>query len=125
MINGLPLEGVTCSASDNLNESLEVIPPLGARGLFYAHNIRIIDGWYVFDVQTPTETIKDVKFGLPGKHNLTNALLALAMAKTFGTSTDAIVKALATFKGVKRRFSFQIRKPEFVYIDDMRIILQK
>jgi UDP-N-acetylmuramate--alanine ligase len=118
VINGLPLEGVTCSASDNLNESLEAIPPLGARGLFYAHNIRIINGWYVFDVKTPTEELLDIKFGLPGKHNLTNALLALAMAKTFGTPIEAIVKALATFKGVKRRFSFQIRKPEFVYIDD-------
>ena len=80
---------------------------------FVAHNVRIVDGWYVFDVTTPTEEIKDVKFGLPGKHNLTNALLALAMASTFGTPTDAIAKALATFKGVKRRFSFQIRKPDF------------
>ncbi len=104
VINGLPLEGITVGANDDSN--------------YVANNIRIIDGWYVFDVQTPTETIKDVKFGLPGKHNLTNALLALAMAKTFGTSTDAIVKALAIFKGVKRRFSFQIRKPNFVYIDD-------
>jgi UDP-N-acetylmuramate--alanine ligase len=118
VINGLELEGITCSASDNLSESLEAIPPLGDRGLFYAHNIRIIDGWYVFDVKTPTEIIKELKFGLPGKHNLTNALLALAMARTFGTPTESIAKALATFKGVKRRFSFQIRKEDFVYIDD-------
>lgn len=40
------------------------------------------------------------------------------MARSFGTPTAAIAKALATFKGVKRRFSFQIRKPDFVYIDD-------
>jgi UDP-N-acetylmuramate--alanine ligase len=104
VINGLPLEGITVGVDDDSK--------------FVAHNVRIVDGWYVFDVNTPTEEIKDVKFGLPGKHNLTNALLALAMASTFGTPTDAIAKALATFKGVKRRFSFQIRKPDFVYIDD-------
>ena len=104
IINGLPLEGITVGANDDSK--------------VVAHNIRIIDGWYVFDVTTPTEEIKDIKFGLPGRHNLTNALLALAMARTCGTPTDSIAKALATFKGVKRRFSFQIRKPDFVYIDD-------
>lgn len=104
VINGLPLDGITVGVNDDSK--------------FVAHNIRIVDGWYVFDVKTPTEEIKDIKFGLPGKHNLTNALLALAMARTYGTPTDSIVKALATFKGVKRRFSFQIRKPDFVYIDD-------
>jgi UDP-N-acetylmuramate--alanine ligase len=35
---------------------------------------------------------------LPGKHNLIDAL-AIAMAVNFGTPTDAIAKALASFKG--------------------------
>jgi UDP-N-acetylmuramate--alanine ligase len=104
VINGLPLEGMTVGVNDDSD--------------FVAYNVRIVEGWYVFDVKTPTETILDLKFGLPGKHNLTNALLALAMARNFGTPTESIAKALATFKGVKRRFSFQIRKPDFVYIDD-------
>ncbi|WP_395077601.1 UDP-N-acetylmuramate--L-alanine ligase [Flavobacterium sp.] len=104
IINGLELEGITVGVNDDSK--------------FVANNIKIIDGWYVFDVTTPTETIQDLKFGLPGKHNLTNALLALAMARTFGIPTESIAKALATFKGVKRRFSFQIRKENLVYIDD-------
>jgi UDP-N-acetylmuramate--alanine ligase len=104
IINGLPLEGITVGVNDDSE--------------YVAYNVRIVDGWYVFDVKTPTEIILDLKFGLPGKHNLTNALLALAMARNFGTPTESIAKALATFKGVKRRFSFQIRKPDFVYIDD-------
>ncbi|APT21892.1 UDP-N-acetylmuramate--L-alanine ligase [Flavobacterium columnare] len=104
VINGLPLEGVMVGVNDDSK--------------FVAHNVRIVEGWYVFDVKTPTEEIKDIKFGLPGRHNLTNALLALAMAYTYGTPIESIVKALATFKGVKRRFSFQIRKPDYVYIDD-------
>jgi UDP-N-acetylmuramate--alanine ligase len=47
-----------------------------------------------------------------------NALMALAMAKTFGSPTDAIAKALLSFKGIKRRFSYQIKEENLVYIDD-------
>ena len=101
--NGLPLEGVTIGVGG---------------GEFSAVNIRIENGWYVFDVVTPHETITDLKFALPGHHNLTNALLAFAMAKTYGVPSDDIRKALETFKGVKRRFSYQIKKQGLVYIDD-------
>ena len=85
---------------------------------FKAFNVRIENGNYVFDVQTPTEVISNLHFGLPGKHNLTNALMALAMAKTFGTSNDDIAAALKSFKGIKRRFSYQIKESNLVYIDD-------
>jgi UDP-N-acetylmuramate--alanine ligase len=100
----LPLEGVQCA----INEDAP----------FKAFNVRIANGSYVFDVQTPLEIIKDLNFGLPGKHNLMNALMAIAMAKTYGTSTDAIAKALASFKGIRRRFSYQIKSDKLVYIDD-------
>jgi len=100
---GLPIEGVTVG--------------VGA-GSFSAENIRIENGWYVFDAQMPTETIKDVRFALPGRHNLTNAMLALAMAKTYGVAGADIARALQSFKGVRRRFSYQIKSPKLVYIDD-------
>jgi UDP-N-acetylmuramate--alanine ligase len=85
---------------------------------FKAFNVRIENSEYVFDVQTPTETIKDLRFALPGKHNLTNALMALAMAKTYGLPNEDIANALLTFKGIKRRFSYQIKTDGLVYIDD-------
>src|SRR5690606_22309776 len=71
-----------------------------------------------FDVKTPTELIENIQFGLPGHHNLSHALIAFAMAKTYGVSNENIKKALASFKGVRRRFSFQIREEKLVYIDD-------
>ncbi|MFT3793382.1 UDP-N-acetylmuramate--L-alanine ligase [Flavobacterium sp.] len=101
---GLPLDGMTVAVNEDAQ--------------YKAFNVRIQNSQYVFDVQTPTETIKDLQFGLPGKHNLTNALMALAMARTFGTPTDSIAKALVTFKGIKRRFSYQIKTDDLVYIDD-------
>ena len=85
---------------------------------FKAFNVRIENSQYVFDVQTPTEVIRDLQFALPGKHNLMNALMALAMAKTFGTATTDIAKGLKSFKGIKRRFSYQIKEDNLVYIDD-------
>ena len=101
---GLPLEGLTVG----INEA----------STFQAQNIRIENGFYVFDVKTPSEMIKDIQFGLPGRHNLMNALMALAMAKTYGSPTESIAKALASFKGVQRRFSYQIKTKDLVYIDD-------
>jgi UDP-N-acetylmuramate--alanine ligase len=103
VVKGLPLEGITVGVGN---------------GEFSAQNIRIEDSWYVFDVVTPSETITDIRFGLPGHHNLTNATLALAMARTYGVSGEDIKAALSSFKGVRRRFSYQIKTDELVYIDD-------
>jgi UDP-N-acetylmuramate--alanine ligase len=100
----LPLEGVICAVNDE--------------AAFKALNIRIDKGSYIFDVQTPTEIIKDLHFGLPGKHNLMNALMAIAMSKTYGIENSDIANALASFKGIKRRFSYQIKTDDLVYIDD-------
>jgi UDP-N-acetylmuramate--alanine ligase len=100
----LPLEGLTCAVNED--------------AIYKAFNIRIADGSYVFDLQTPAEIIKDLHFGLPGRHNLMNAVMAIAMANLFGTPTDAIAKAIASFKGIKRRFSYQIKTAAKVYIDD-------
>ena len=101
---GLPLEALTIGIDEE--------------STYKAFNIRIEKGFYVFDVQTPTEIIKDLQFGLPGRHNLMNAMMALAMAKTYGTTTESIAKALATFKGIQRRFSYQIKTENLVYVDD-------
>lgn len=100
----LPIEGVICAVNEE--------------AVYKAFNVRVGDGSYVFDVQTPTEIIKDLHFGLPGRHNLMNALMAIAMANLFGTPTDAIAKAIASFKGIKRRFSYQVKTAAKVYIDD-------
>ena len=100
----LAIEGVVCAVNEE--------------AIYIAFNVRIGNGSYVFDVQTPTEIIKDLHFGLPGRHNLMNVLMAIAMANFFGTPAEAIVKAVASFKGIKRRFSYQIKTESKVFIDD-------
>ena len=100
----LAIEGVVCAVNEE--------------AIYIAFNVRIGNGSYVFDVQTPTEIIKDLHFGLPGRHNLMNVLMAIAMANFFGTPAEVIVKAVASFKGIKRRFSYQIKTESKVFIDD-------
>ena len=101
---GLDLEGLTVAVNNDAT--------------FSAINIRIENSSYVFDVKTPSEVTKNIAFGLPGHHNLMNALMAFAMARTYGTPASEIVKALASFKGVQRRFSYQIKSDNLIYIDD-------
>ncbi|OYU80456.1 MAG: UDP-N-acetylmuramate--L-alanine ligase [Flavobacterium sp. BFFFF1] len=101
---GLPLKGMSVGIDEEAD--------------YKAYNIRVENGSYVFDVKTPSEVIEDIRFGLPGRHNLMNAVMALAMARKFGTPTVTIVKALLSFRGVKRRFSYQIKSEKLVYIDD-------
>jgi UDP-N-acetylmuramate--alanine ligase len=102
--NGLLLDGISVGINDNAN--------------IIAQNIKIVNGYYVFDAKLDNELIENIQFGLPGHHNLSNALMALSMAKRYGVETEKIKKALASFKGIRRRFSFQIREDKLTYIDD-------
>lgn len=49
--------------------------------------------------------IADLMLPMPGRHNASNAAAAIAVARELGVSDDAIRKAIATFGGVKRRFT--------------------
>ena len=101
---GLPLEGLTYAVNEDAD--------------YKAFNVKIESGKYVFDVQTPSDIIKNIEFHLPGNHNVMNALAALAMADVYGISLESIKLGLSTFKGVKRRFSYKIKTNDFVLIDD-------
>ena len=101
---GLPFDGITYA----VNEAAD----------YSAVNIQIVDGIYIFDVQTPSGLIENLHFSLPGAHNLSNAVVALSMAVEFGCSTSGLKNALASYKGVQRRFTYQIKSEEFIFIDD-------
>ena len=85
---------------------------------YNAQNIRIENGSYIFDVKTPNELIKNLQINLPGKHNVLNAVAALAMANSYGIALPVIAEALLSFKGIKRRFSYKIKTENLVLIDD-------
>lgn len=88
------------------------------KGDYYSKNVRVEDGWFVFDFESPKGRIEGLKFGLPGRHNVENATVAIAIAQELGLSAKAISDALASFKGIKRRFEFIIRRSDRVFIND-------
>ena len=83
-----------------------------------AENVRAEAPYFVFDWSSPTTTISDLKFTLPGHHNVLNATAAVAVAKKLGCDDANIREALLTFKGIKRRFEFIYNNKKQVYIDD-------
>jgi UDP-N-acetylmuramate--alanine ligase len=85
---------------------------------YYLENIKVVDGYYVFSVQAQSGLISDIKFGLPGRHNVENAIAAIAAADQLKVSHQEIKSALESFKGIKRRFEYIIKKHDLVYIDD-------
>lgn len=86
---------------------------------FFASNIAInSDGLYTFTVSTPMGQIRDLTLGLPGLHNVENAVAAVALANLAGAEDDEIRDALISFKGNRRRFDFHIRTKELALIDD-------
>ena len=83
-----------------------------------AYNLRFENGKRVFDLDFKGEKIERIEMLMPGKHNVLNATLAFAMAKTYGLNNEEIKAGLASFKGVRRRFSFKINTDKLVMIDD-------
>jgi len=72
-----------------------------------AENVRAENGQMRFDVVRVNGTVApklSITLNLPGTHNVLNALAAIAVATEVGVPDAAIVKALADFKGVGRRF---------------------
>lgn len=83
-----------------------------------AQNVRVQNGNYVFDVRSMLRVYKDVIVGLPGRHNIENALAAITVGELLEMSEDRILAGLRTFSGVKRRFEKIISAPNLTYIDD-------
>lgn len=90
-----------------------------ARADFHAENIRKDGcGYFTFDLVWPGGVMKDCTVGVPGWVNVENGIAAAAAALTSGISPESISKAMASFKGVKRRFEIHYNRPGHAYIDD-------
>ena len=114
-LNRLPFYGVAvlCVDDPNVREILPQVPKQVIRyGLdpatcnVYAENIVEAGGQMKFDaVRVNGSTTRlPITLNLPGRHYVLNALAAIAVATEVGVADEAIVTALAEFKGVGRRF---------------------
>jgi UDP-N-acetylmuramate--alanine ligase len=85
---------------------------------YFATNLKVSNGTYYFDLQTPAGSIKELTVGIPGRFNLENAIAALSVSDRLGIAHEVMRESLKTYRGVQRRFDFHIRRPDFVYMDD-------
>lgn len=85
---------------------------------FYAHNINLVEGNYCFDIITPFGEIKEITLGMAGLINVENAIAASALALLSGAKENEIQEALKSFSGIHRRFDYQIKREDLIYIDD-------
>lgn len=85
---------------------------------YFADNIRIQQGNFLFDTHTPSGIIKDIRLFVPGYHNILNALAAIAVAETLQIPLNTIKAGIESFKGVKRRFEYILKTEKIIQIDD-------
>ena len=84
----------------------------------HAADIRVNSGSYTFHVVATEWTLTDVALNMGGMHNIENMVAAITVAKHLGIDDEKIRSAVGSFKGVKRRFEFIVKKDDRVFIDD-------
>jgi len=91
----------------------------------YAANVRMARGGYTFDVMMKDSMVADVQLHMGGMHNVENAVAAVTTAHLLQIDHKKIKDAVASFKGIKRRFEYilapadgQGEVSEVVFIDD-------
>jgi UDP-N-acetylmuramate--alanine ligase len=85
---------------------------------FYADNIRIGNGEIKFDFHAPTETIADIKLGVPVPINVENGTAAMALAWLAGVTAEELRTGMASYAGIRRRFDILFQNDKVVFIDD-------
>jgi UDP-N-acetylmuramate--alanine ligase len=85
---------------------------------YFATNIRIQEGSFVFDAHTSSGLIRDIRLFVPGYHNILNALAAIAVAESLQIPLATIKAGIESFKGVKRRFEYILKTDTIIQIDD-------
>ncbi len=88
------------------------------QGDIKAENLSIKGVVFHFDVRLKGRILRDFQLHVPGFHNVENALAAIAVADYLDMPEASIRSALATYRGVKRRFEFVIQQLNLTFIDD-------
>ncbi len=85
---------------------------------YSAENLRVSGAGTAFDCFHVGELMGEVRLNIPGKHNVLNAMAAIALATEQGVAFSAVIEALETFRGAKRRFEVKYESSDYVVVDD-------
>jgi UDP-N-acetylmuramate--alanine ligase len=123
----LPEDGVAVVGVDNPQSASIARSKRAARTVTFgiaqdadvrAANIRFADLGSTFDVIVGGVCLGNVQLNVPGAINIENALAALAVGRAVGLPFVRIAAALATFRGVRRRFEILAKTPRMIVVDD-------
>lgn len=114
-LDKLPCYGkaILCTDSEQvkallpLKKNKAITYGIDAQADWTAKNIVHAPDYSTFDAYFKNNLMGSVRVALPGIHNVTNALSVLAVSKEIGISFEKSAKALASFTGVDRRFTFK------------------
>jgi UDP-N-acetylmuramate--alanine ligase len=85
---------------------------------YCAESIVVEDAQFKYNIKSPIESVSHVVNGLPGTHNVENAIAAVCIAQQLGVKGEQLKAALRSFTGVKRRFDYRVKTETRIYIDD-------
>lgn len=86
---------------------------------FQAQGVHINQGDFCFTLAHNQTEIAPFRCGLPGHHNVQNAVAALGICQGFlGLDVESLQKGIASYKGAKRRFEYVHKTENYVVIDD-------
>lgn len=87
-------------------------------GWYNATDLQAADHSFEFDFNIHDSKQLRTSIAMPGQHNISNATAALAVADQLGLDMSTLAQAIPSFNGILRRFDYQIKQDDCVYIDD-------
>ncbi len=106
------------SISPKVSKGVKIYTYSITKGDYYAENITIDKGEIIFDFITPKGRIEKIQLGVPIAINIENSIAAMAIAMLIGVNAEEIKKGIKSYKGVDRRFDFQIKTPNLIFLND-------
>lgn len=110
---------------DNYTEIVEGLPQriitygLNSSYDYYAENITYDEkACAIFSVMHDGQKIMDVHLNVPGKHNVSNSLAAIALCDIMDIPNEAVISGLLKFGGANRRFQYKGKIDGITIIDD-------
>ena len=84
----------------------------------FASGIELADGLSRFDSFYQGRFLGQIELMVPGRHNISNALAAVALGLELGIDFKTIQRSLSTFNGVRRRLELKSRQKQILIFDD-------
>jgi len=125
-VGSLPFYGTAVVCIDDANvRSILPIPHvrtlkygLDAHADLHAQEVQLYADYSTFAVYKKDHCLGTMHFHMPGRHNVLNALGATALALDLEIPFDTVARAISTFKGIDRRFSYKGRLHGAEVFDD-------